>query len=112
MESISESRSRFEPYIRRTPARDGLKRETPLCKRGFEVRPGRLELPRGKPPTRPSTLRVYQFRHRRVNGADYRPGTGALTGVLAVVRHPRYLNEHMFDSATQSDRDGGARWWS
>jgi hypothetical protein len=30
------------------------------------VRPGRLELPRALRPTRPSTLRVYQFRHRRV----------------------------------------------
>jgi hypothetical protein len=30
------------------------------------VRPGRFELPRSKRTTRPSTLRVYQFRHRRV----------------------------------------------
>jgi hypothetical protein len=30
------------------------------------MRPGRFELPRPKWATRPSTLRVYQFRHRRV----------------------------------------------
>src|SRR2546423_12645934 len=34
-----------------------------------EVRPGRLELPRTMRSTRPSTLRVYQFRHRRVVAA-------------------------------------------
>ena len=42
--------------------------------RGFPVRPGRLELPRTIRSTRPSTLRVYQFRHRRV-AADYRAGS-------------------------------------
>jgi hypothetical protein len=31
-----------------------------------KVRPGRLELPPRLRRTRPSTLRVYQFRHRRV----------------------------------------------
>ena len=31
-----------------------------------KMRPGRFELPRSKRTTRPSTLRVYQFRHRRV----------------------------------------------
>ena len=41
------------------------------------MRPGRLELPRTIRSTRPSTLRVYQFRHRRVVAADYRPGPGA-----------------------------------
>jgi hypothetical protein len=35
-----------------------------------EVRPGRLELPPGIRRTRPSTLRVYQFRHRRVDVAS------------------------------------------
>ena len=33
-----------------------------------------LEPPRGNPPTRPSTLRVYQFRHRRGSGGEYTPG--------------------------------------
>lgn len=32
------------------------------------VRSSGLEPPRGKPPTRPSTLRVYQFRHERERG--------------------------------------------
>jgi hypothetical protein len=41
-----------------------------------EVRPGRLELPPRIRGTRPSTLRVYQFRHRRVVAGDYRPGKG------------------------------------
>src|SRR5215213_5059789 len=40
------------------------------------MRPGRLELPRGKPPTRPSTLRVYQFRHRRVTARIIEAGAG------------------------------------
>jgi hypothetical protein len=35
---------------------------------GFPMRPGRFELPRPVKVTRPSTLRVYQFRHRRVGG--------------------------------------------
>jgi hypothetical protein len=35
---------------------------------GFPMRPGRLELPPRLHGTRPSTLRVYQFRHRRVAG--------------------------------------------
>jgi hypothetical protein len=46
-------------------------RKTPHCG-ASPVRPGRLELPRAIRPTRPSTLRVYQFRHRRVTAADYR----------------------------------------
>jgi site-specific DNA recombinase len=37
------------------------------------VRPSGLEPPRTKRSTRPSTLRVYQFRHRR-RGAEYSPG--------------------------------------
>src|SRR5215211_2619211 len=42
-------------------------RETP-CRRGCYMRPGRLELPPHISGTRPSTLRVYQFRHRRLRG--------------------------------------------
>ena len=41
-------------------------REKPRVSRAFSVRPGRLELPPRMNRTRPSTLRVYQFRHRRV----------------------------------------------
>ena|GEM_PF-5537383 len=37
------------------------------------MRPRGLEPPRELSPTRPSTLRVYQFRHRRVGG-QYSPG--------------------------------------
>jgi hypothetical protein len=40
--------------------------ERKLRLQGFFMRPGRFELPRPKRATRPSTLRVYQFRHRRV----------------------------------------------
>src|SRR5918998_5236794 len=47
-------------------------RPDPLGSQAFAMRPGRLELPRAIRPTRPSTLRVYQFRHRRVAAADYR----------------------------------------
>src|SRR5207244_5281629 len=43
--------------------RFSLKRETPL--RGVPMRWRGLEPPRGFNPTRPSTLRVYQFRHQR-----------------------------------------------
>ena len=42
----------------------------------FSMRPRRLELPRTNRSTRPSTLRVYQFRHRRVGG-QYSPVTRA-----------------------------------
>ena len=38
------------------------------------MRPGRLELPRTIRSTRPSTLRVYQFRHRRVTAASIGAG--------------------------------------
>src|ERR1017187_9770591 len=40
--------------------------------------PRSLELPRTNQSTRPSTLRVYQFRHRRVGG-QYSPGWPADT---------------------------------
>jgi hypothetical protein len=46
-------------------ARVHRQQKTPRL-RGFRMRPGRFELPRSKRTTRPSTLRVYQFRHRRL----------------------------------------------
>jgi HEPN domain len=49
------------------PAEDTTGRRT-VCTRPdnpCEMRPRGLEPPRGKSPTRPSTLRVYQFRHGR-----------------------------------------------
>ena len=58
-----------------------------------------LEPPRAIKPTRPSTLRVYQFRHRRVRGAEYSrvapEGTGRV-GALESVGGLRYRSEHMF----------------
>ena len=44
-----------------------IKRKAPQM-RGFPMRRRGLEPPPGTPRTRPSTLRVYQFRHRRVGG--------------------------------------------
>ena len=49
-----------------------LSRKTAIAGTLSSVRPGRLELPRAIRPTRPSTLRVYQFRHERV-GRQYSP---------------------------------------
>src|SRR3954447_6213841 len=59
--------------------------KAPCCGAFLPVRPGRLELPPGIPRTRPSTLRVYQFRHRRVCGGPI-IGTrlGSATGLDAV----------------------------
>ena len=61
----------------RTVPHDGDERaanskKAPLS-RAFPVRPSGLEPPRGNLPTRPSTLRVYQFRHGR-RGGEYSPG--------------------------------------
>jgi hypothetical protein len=47
-------------------ARTGHKETKPRICGVPEVRPRGLEPPRAIRPTRPSTLRVYQFRHRRV----------------------------------------------
>jgi hypothetical protein len=49
-------------------------KKAPTCG-AFPMRPRRLELPRTNRSTRPSTLRVYQFRHRRVGG-QYSRGEG------------------------------------
>lgn len=46
------------------------------------VRPNGVEPSRVFPPTRPSTLRVYQFRHGRVGG-DSRWSAGAVAGIRA-----------------------------
>ena len=59
-----------------------------------------LEPPRGNPPTRPSTLRVYQFRHRRRGGRS-------IARLLPSGR-PRYLVEHMFGLSDQPDSRQGA----
>jgi hypothetical protein len=51
----------------------GMKKAPPSG--AFPVRPRGLEPPRTIQSTRPSTLRVYQFRHRRVGG-QYSPAQG------------------------------------
>jgi site-specific DNA recombinase len=62
------------------------------------VRPSGLEPPPGLPRTRPSTLRVYQFRHRRSEG-EYSRGCVADRGPCS--RPPTALQcEHMFVTCT------------
>ena len=50
------------------------------------MRPGRLELPRSKRTTRPSTLRVYQFRRRRVREPSIEPAPACRPGVFHPIR--------------------------
>src|SRR4051812_47493089 len=57
-----------------------------------------LEPPRENPPTRPSTLRVYQFRHRRESGAEYSSGTADASNGR-VPSAGGVSCEHMFGSA-------------
>ncbi len=63
------------------------------------MRPSGLEPPPGLPRTRPSTLRVYQFRHER-RTAEYRGrrrvqgGVGAVTACIRP--HGTVCCEHMF----------------
>jgi SOS regulatory protein LexA len=79
-----------------TPARTKRPRngQDPLASGGLGsnvgqlVRPSGLEPPRGKLPTRPSTLRVYQFRHGRRRG-EYSQGLQpAADGPPACRLHP------------------------
>ena len=51
----------------------------------LRMRSSGLEPPRGKLPTRPSTLRVYQFRHER-SGGEYSPGSAPDMGLLGAER--------------------------
>src|SRR3954468_25031267 len=62
-----------------------------------------LEPPRDLRPTRPSTLRVYQFRHRR--GAAVSIGRD---GSLSFRPMGWYLYEHTFDQPGSSDPNGGS----
>ena len=82
-------------------------KKAPLCG-AFVVRPRGLEPPRTIKSTRPSTLRVYQFRHRRWKGGQYSPGPECPGGPgrsaqwsrrvsIESVLEPRYSAEHMFD---------------
>src|SRR5215213_4042674 len=57
--------------------------------RGFRsMRRRGLEPPRGNCPTRPSTLRVYQFRHRRVTGGDEHSERGPIATVALIPSEP------------------------
>ena len=60
----------------------------PMGRGGFSpammVRPSGLEPPRTKRSTRPSTLRVYQFRHRRRGGEYSRPPTSQRLALASV----------------------------
>jgi repressor LexA len=69
------------------------------------MRPSGLEPPPGKPRTRPSTLRVYQFRHRRSDG-EYSPALRGRdrVGRLASVHRRRYSSEHTFVLPLSHDR--------
>src|SRR5919204_2666002 len=76
--------------------------------RGFRlVRPGRLELPPGIPRTRPSTLRVYQFRHRRVAGANYSGGNRLGKLRLKTSEALCTLRKHVRISAHNRGSEGG-----
>ena len=55
--------------------------------RSGPMRPNGLEPSRGNLPTRPSTLRVYQFRHGR-RGGEYSPGWRGRSGPVGSGLHP------------------------
>ena len=64
------------------------------------MRPGRLELPRPKRATRPSTLRVYQFRHRRLWEGEYSHDRGKLPLGMGISALPaRVTGWHLKASA-------------
>src|SRR5205823_14105810 len=62
------------------------------------MRPSGLEPPPGLPRTRPSTLRVYQFRHRRSEG-EYSRGIYADRGAC---RRPQVARSEEHTSELQS----------
>ena len=70
----------YVAQLRREAANPGALSNGRGSSKALLVRPGRLELPRTIRSTRPSTLRVYQFRHRRVVAGDYRRGVGSAPG--------------------------------
>ena len=73
--TLRERRDRAYPHVQRRGGGPGVGRAL-IGLRTCVMRPGRLELPRSKRTTRPSTLRVYQFRHRRVREPSIEPGPG------------------------------------
>jgi hypothetical protein len=70
------------------------------------MRPSGLEPPRTIQSTRPSTLRVYQFRHRR-KGGEY-----SLHALCACIRPlVALLYEHMFVLGNNSADWGAQQTW-
>src|SRR5436309_46172 len=72
---------------------DTANEKAPLRRGLFRVRPRGFEPPPRKCRTRPSTWRVYQFRHRRERDGEYRGGRFLSNGLDAVRRLP-YCSEH------------------
>jgi hypothetical protein len=89
------------------------------CKcRAFRMRSSGLEPPRAVKPTRPSTLRVYQFRHER-RGGEYsqRPALEARRlrrWRTAGCIHPRIplLYEQVFVQGRMALSTGAASQWT
>jgi hypothetical protein len=78
------------------------------------VRPSGLEPPRTVKSTRPSTLRVYQFRHGRRGASIARGGGRRRRSVVAdacIRPHPSLLYEHMFVVGRNPPRQGGIQTW-
>src|ERR1035441_7445399 len=78
------------------------------------MRPNGLEPSRGNLPTRPSTLRVYQFRHERREGniAPVLPLRAQAGGTRTCIRpQPALDYEHMFVAAHRSPNRGGIQAW-
>src|SRR3954447_4749361 len=75
-------------------------REKPRIHGAFHHAPERTRTSTSYSLTRPSTLRVYQFRHRRGGGSQHIRRLS-----LASVRGARYLHEHMFPSPSVRSDD-------
>jgi hypothetical protein len=94
------------------PSSSHRRRPFPSATHGLRsLRPSGLEPPRGNLPTRPSTLRVYQFRHGR-RGGEYSPrGCHRLAGppptaALASVHARRYsANTCSFQAPVHPNRE-------
>src|SRR6185312_11243401 len=91
---------------------DRLERRKALVSRAFRMRSSGLEPPRAVKPTRPSTLRVYQFRHeRRVREYSLararwrRPGC-PLAAACCIRPRAALHCEHMFVAAPLPTRTG------
>lgn len=79
-----------------------------------KMRPNGLEPSRGNLPTRPSTLRVYQFRHGR-RGASIAPGSTRLrclgAGAACIRPGPALQCEHMFVTGRRPPEPGVPQQW-